>query len=205
VPARRRRSPEAARAHILARAADVFAHKLPDAVGLRELAAAAGVSHALLTHYFQSYENLVRAVIDTRLAALRDQAFARLASATFTAGSGALTEAPMLDVLLDLLEDRALVRLLLWALLSGRTDLGIGQAAHLGRIVDAMHARLERAGLPIARARLELAVSAAVALVLGWSVAAGALDRALGRAESLTRPELRRELERMLRTYVLAA
>ncbi|HZJ68032.1 MAG TPA: helix-turn-helix domain-containing protein [Kofleriaceae bacterium] len=46
-----RRSPEEARTHILDAADAVFRDHLPDAVGLREIAVAAGVSHGLVTHY----------------------------------------------------------------------------------------------------------------------------------------------------------
>lgn len=195
-----RRRPEDARAHILAHVSEVFAHKLPDAVGVRELAASAGVSHALITHYFQSYDNLIREVIATRLGALRELAFARLAGATF-----GMHDAPLLDVLLDFSEDRALVRLMMWAMLAGRSELVMGASGQLARIVDALHARLAATGAAVARDRLEFSVAAAISMVLGWSVASGALEHNLDRADRpIERPELRRELERMIRAYVVA-
>jgi len=101
-----RRSPEDARAHILDAADAVFRDHLPDAVGLREIAAAAGVSHGLVTHYFATYEGLVAAVIARRLDAARTAAFAHLAQSMFTAD-----EAPLLSVLVDLLEDHTLIQL----------------------------------------------------------------------------------------------
>src|SRR5215510_15406362 len=97
---RQRRSPEDARAHILDAADQVFRDHLPDAVGLREVAAAAGVSHGLVTHYFATYDGLVAAVIARRLDAARTAAFVHLAQMTF-----ATDEAPLLAVLVDLLED----------------------------------------------------------------------------------------------------
>src|SRR6185295_13501936 len=121
---RLRRSPEDARSHILDAADTVFRDHLPDAVGLREIAAAAEVSHGLVTHYFATYDGLVTAVIARRLDAARTAAFAHLAQMTFAAD-----EAPLLSVLIDLLEDRTLVRLLVWALLTGRGKTLIGQAA----------------------------------------------------------------------------
>jgi AcrR family transcriptional regulator len=87
-----RRSPEEARTHILDAADAVFRDHLPDAVGLREIAVAAGVSHGLVTHYFATYENLVAAVLSRRLEAARSAAFAHLAQMTFTAD-----EAPLLS------------------------------------------------------------------------------------------------------------
>src|ERR1043165_9545887 len=62
-----RRTPEDARSHILDAADAVFRDQLPDAVGLREIAAAAEVSHGLVTHYFATYEGLVAAVIARRI------------------------------------------------------------------------------------------------------------------------------------------
>ena len=198
---RRRRPAAEARSHIIDIAGEVFTEKLPDAVGLRELAAAAGISHGLVTHYFQSYENLINEVIAARLSVLRESAFAHLATATF-----APDESPLLDVLLDLLEDRPLVRLLLWAVLTGRTEVVTSATGQLERIVDMMHARLEALGVTLPRARIEFSVAAAVALVVGWSAAGNVLERNLGRADRpYTREELRAEIQRMLRAYVRSA
>src|SRR5215468_1442686 len=119
---RQRRSPEDARSLILDAADRVFRDHLPDAVGLREIAAAAGVSHGLVTHYFATYEGLVNAVIERRLAAARTAAFAHLAQMTL-----APDEAPLLSILVDLLEDRTLVRLLVWSFLTGRSAEIIGR------------------------------------------------------------------------------
>src|SRR5215831_13022384 len=118
---RLRRSPEDARTLILDAADLVFRDHLPDGVGLREIAAAAGVSHGLVTHYFATYDGLVAAVIARRLEAARTAAFAHLAQMTFAAD-----EAPLLSVLVDLLEDRTLVRLLIWSFLTGRADNIVG-------------------------------------------------------------------------------
>ena len=49
---RRRRPPELARQEIVDAAERVFAASQPDQVGLKEVAREAGVSHALITHYF---------------------------------------------------------------------------------------------------------------------------------------------------------
>src|SRR5215470_9563518 len=102
---RLRRSPEDARAHILDAADRVFRDHLPDAVGLRDIAAEAGVSHGLVTHYFATYDGLVAAAIARRIDAARASAFVHLAQMTFTAD-----EAPLLSILVDLMEDRTLVR-----------------------------------------------------------------------------------------------
>lgn len=193
-----RRTPDEARTHILDAADAVFRDHLPDAVGLREIAVAAGVSHGLVTHYFATYENLIGAVIARRLDAARSTAFAHLAQMTFTAD-----EAPLLSVLVDLLEDRTLMRLAIWSLLTGRGASLLGTAGQLGRLIDGLAARLAAFGTPIARDRLELAAMVALSTITGWAALGDTLDSALGRSTPLDRSVLRTELQRMLRAYAL--
>ncbi len=64
---RKRRSPDDARALILQSAETVLGEKGPDRATLRDVAQAAGVSHALVTHYFKTYDALVQSVFDARL------------------------------------------------------------------------------------------------------------------------------------------
>lgn len=192
-----RRSPEDARSHILDAADRVFRDHLPDAVGLREVAAAAGVSHGLVTHYFTTYERLIEAVIARRLEAARTAAFAHLAQMTF-----APDEVPLLSVLVDLLEDRTLIRLLVWSVLSGRGADVIGRDGHAGRLIDGMVARSAAVGTPVSRARLEFAAMIALASITGWAVLGDAMDRAFGRSAPVELATLRTELQRMLRAYV---
>ena len=192
-----RRSPEAARTLILDAADRVFAKTLPDAVGLRDLAREANVSHGLLTHHFGSYDALIASVIERRLTAMRTAAFGRLAQATF-----APTDSPLLDVLIDLLDDPTLTRLISWSLLTGRRV--IDTPGQLGQMIDAMHARLRALGSKATRERLEISVVMAISMVAGWSVAGPAIERAAGRAEPYPRDQLRRELHRMMRAYVQA-
>ena len=194
-----RRSPEAARQHILDAADRVFATELPDQVGLRDIARAARVSHGLVTHYFGTYENLISEVIERRLAQMRAIAFSRLATATFTP-----TESPLIDVLMDMLDDRTLTRLIAWSLLSDRAESVLGTPGVLGRMLDAMHARLAALGLHVARERLEMSLVMSISMVAGWSLAGPALERAVGKDRPYEREQLRRELHRMMRAYVQA-
>jgi TetR/AcrR family transcriptional regulator, repressor for neighboring sulfatase len=64
---RKRRNPDDARALILQAAERVLGEKGPDRATLRDVAQTAGVSHALVTHYFKTYDALVQAVFDARL------------------------------------------------------------------------------------------------------------------------------------------
>src|SRR4051812_23836783 len=69
---RRRRSPELARQELLDAAERVFAGAQPDQVGLKEVAHEAGVSHALITHYFGTYAGLLEAALARRQTAMRE-------------------------------------------------------------------------------------------------------------------------------------
>ena len=71
-PERIRRTPKAARALILEAASGVLADLGPDRAGLKEVAAAAGVSHALVTHYFGTFSALVEEVLEVPLTHLQD-------------------------------------------------------------------------------------------------------------------------------------
>ena len=194
-----RRAPADAREHLLDAGEAVFARQLPDAVGLREIAAEACVSHGLVTHYFATYEGLVSAVIERRMERARSTAFAALAQATLAAEGD---DAPLLTVLIELFSDRVLMRLVAWALLSGRDLARVIGPGELGRLIDGMAVRLAAQGTPVARDRLEFAVVAAVAALVGWSIAGPLLARATG-GEPFAPDALKRELRRMVRAYLL--
>jgi TetR/AcrR family transcriptional regulator, repressor for neighboring sulfatase len=194
-----RRDPEQARAHILDAAERVFAVQLPDAVGLREVAAEAEVSHGLVTHYFRTYDGLVNAVLARRTEAARKTAFAVLAQATFVPGSD---DAPLLTVLIEILGDPLFVRLLSWALLSGRDLHAVIGAGQMGLMVSGLEARLASAGVTVPREQLEFSVTAAIAIMVGWAIAGPLLARAVGTAP-LGPAELKREVQRMMRAYLM--
>src|SRR5260221_14507830 len=59
VERRRRRTPEVARQELLDAAERVFTEFHPDQVGLKQVAREAGVSHALITHYFGTYGGVI--------------------------------------------------------------------------------------------------------------------------------------------------
>ena len=75
---RKRRAPAEARQQIVEAAVRVFRHHHPDEVGLKEIAREAGVSHALITHYFGSYAGLLDAALESRVTALREHIAQRL-------------------------------------------------------------------------------------------------------------------------------
>ncbi len=73
-----RRSPEDARQHILESAVRVLSERGPAACGLKEIAAAAGVSHPLVTHYFGTYQALVEAAVGEAMRTLRERLIKRM-------------------------------------------------------------------------------------------------------------------------------
>ena len=173
-----RRDPEVARALILDAAERVFSDQGPDAVGLKDVAKRAGVSHALVSHYFGSYDRLVEATLARRVDRMREAALADLATAE--------TSGP--DVLLDRLSgvaaDRITVRLAAWALLTGRarrSDFFSARTRGLAAIVDAIAARRQALGLDVpSRDALEFGVVATITMVLGFGIAKEALLSGLG-------------------------
>jgi AcrR family transcriptional regulator len=189
-----RRDPEEARALILSSAEKVLAAKGPDAVGLKEVATEAGVSHALVTHYFGTYEALVHAVLKRRLELARAEAERLVAISP-----------PGPDFLLKfffaLLSDPLHVRLTTWAVLSARKVQLLGLPAGmleplLGVIAQRREAEYgKKAGTPEA-----VALDVTVALAAGYGFALGRelFGKAMGR-EPFTFDQFSARLSSMLR------
>lgn len=194
-----RRSPEQARSDLLDAAESVFTTFMPDEVGLKEIARAAGVSHALVTHYFGTYAALVEATLERRATAARERIVHRLVTGVVPGEGTAL-----LDELTALVRDRLTMRLLAWAILSGRTEhegFFPARTRGLALVVDGVEARLRASGLVIPRARLEFSVMAALATALGFAIAGPTLSRALGH-DAMPDDEVVVQLQAMLRAYL---
>lgn len=199
---RRRRTPEAARGEILDAAERVLSTRAPDAVGLAEVAGAAGVSLALVSHYFGTYVGVVDAVLERRRAAVRAAVLARLARA----------DEPDVDELLgalfEALSDRAFVRLSLWALAAERPSASeafpVG-AQGLRMLADGFAERLgDRSAAT--RRRIEQALVIAGSAAWGYVVARDGWLGALGHAPSPTFDRgVRKALGAMLRAHVTPA
>jgi len=180
---RRRRAPEDARREILDAAEQLFAAHHPDALGLQPVARAAGVSHALITHYFGTYAGLVDAVLERRQAALRDLLVERLRRSGVTANADELFAA-----LFESLADPVQVRLCLWSLATERPsspDLfplrnqGLRTvAAELAAAIGAARGVAAEALVP----SIEIVLLTAVSAAFGYSLGKPQLVAALGRA-----------------------
>lgn len=198
-PPRRRRDPEAARGEILAAASRVLAERPPDAVGLADVAREAGVSHALVSHYFGTYVGVVDAVLEARRAEVRARVTARIARADL------VDPDELLDALFEALSDRTFVRLSLWALAAERPSASETFPLHSQGMRIVADAIAERLGDRRAetRRRIEQALVVASSAALGYVVARGGWMAALGREPSAAFDRsVRRALGEMLRGFV---
>ena len=198
---RRRRAPEQARQELLDAAERVFTEFHPDQVGLKDVAREAGVSHALITHYFGTYAGLIEAALERRQRALRAKILARLREA------GALARpAELLGMLFQALEDPVHLRLVKWLIASERPsaggafalqDQGLQLVAY--EVANTLRPRPGRRELDA----IELALVTAVAAAFGYAMSKYALAGAIGRQVSgELDAEVQRTLAAMLEAYV---
>ncbi len=197
-PTRRRRDPEEARGELLDAADRLLAERPPDAVGLADIARDAGVSHALVSHYFGTYVGVVDAVLERRRAAVRARMMERIAKADL------VDPDELLDALFEALSDRTFVRLSLWALAAERPSASETFPLHSQGMRLVAEAIVERLGDRRAetRKRIEQALVVAGSAALGYVVARGGWMAALGREPSAAFDRsVRRALGEMLRTF----
>jgi len=139
-------------------AMELFALRGPAAVSVREIAARAGVNHALVFRHFGSKDGLVQAVWERAAEELAGQVVGVPDYQGFTA----LTEA--------LAESETHWRLLARAILDGEAD---ALASHPFRFVEAMiwaTARGQEAGMIDTRIHPRLIVAMVCAMGLGWLI-----------------------------------
>ena len=198
---RTRRSPEEARALILEAAERVFATHLPDVVGLKEVAREAGVSHALVTHYFGTYAALVEATLERRFHQLRDDLVPIVMSlATKDADAKTMLDAHR-RAIAKAASDPATLRLVTWALLSGRVgadDFFPHRMQGLKLLADSLEARSTAP-----REDLEFLLVATFALTVVWTLGHRAFAGALGKKPSRALDEsFEGRIEAMLEAFL---
>jgi TetR/AcrR family transcriptional regulator, repressor for neighboring sulfatase len=184
---RKRRAPEQARSELIAAAERLLSEHGPDAVGLRDVARVAGVSHGLITHYFKTYEGLVEAVFAQRAERITSDVVARL-SAAETAPSAA----ELVRWLLATVSEPVHLRLVAWAVLSGRSrrvDFLPGRVLGLRAISDAIRqaAVLEaerRRSRPPSQDDVDYALMLALGATYGYGLGKLPFLSALGRKPS---------------------
>ncbi len=197
--ARRRRAPEEARQEILDAADRVFAESQPDHVGLKDVGREAGVSHALITHYFGTYAGLIEAALERRIRTLRETMLEKLREA------GALARpSELLGLLFQALEDPVHLRLMRWLLASERPSAAyaFGLQAHgLQMVARQVVTSLDPAPTLAMIDKVELTLLTAVAAAYGYALAKYALVGGLGREAS---PALDAEVQHTLAAMVQA-
>jgi AcrR family transcriptional regulator len=200
---RPRRTPEEARAHLLAAAERVFAARGPDAAGLKDVAREAAVSHALVTHYFGTYEGLVDAVFERYVARTRTRLLERLAGVE----ADALGDVErVVRELFDALADPTYARLASWALVSGRVDdrdFFPRRRRGLKLVADAIEAAGPRLRPPLRlpREAVESLVVLVLSSILGYLTGAGLFWESLGSERSPERDRVfLAQLARAVRT-----
>lgn len=201
--ARRRRTPEEARLEILDAADRVFAEFQPDQVGLKDVGREAGVSHALITHYFGTFAGLIEAALERRIRALRETMLARLREA------GALARpSELIGILFDSLQDPIHLRLIRWLLASERPSAAHAfglQAQGMQVIALQVATALDPKPSPAMIAKIELALLTAVSAAYGYALAKYALVGGLGRQPSAALDaEVQHTLAAMLQAHIRA-
>ena len=197
---RRRRSPEVARTELLDAAERIFRDHPPDQVGLKVIAREAGVSHALITHYFGTFDGLVEAVFERRTLRLRAVIIERLAT------TGLTKAGELISTLFTTFGDPVHLRLMKWMLASERGSV-IHALALRDRGISLIAEQVAKAIAPgakvVVRREIELALVIAVSAAFGYTATKLALASAIGREpdEELDR-EVQRSLTAMLEAYL---
>jgi TetR/AcrR family transcriptional regulator, repressor for neighboring sulfatase len=183
---------------ILDAAEQVFARRGPDAAGLKDVASKAGVSHGLVTHYFGTFDQLVISVLERR--ALRGQA-----QVAELVAQGTGPEA-VLQFLVAFLSEPVQVKLITWALLTGREDALLPLSS--GALRPILEAIAERRRVnsgarkaDLERAELDLTVSLAASY--GFALGRELFGRALGRAP-LEPKDFAHRISTLIQTALLA-
>lgn len=200
---RRRRAPEVARQELLDAAERVFGDAQPDQVGLKAIAREAGVSHALITHYFGTYAGLIEATLERRLAALRETLLEQLRDARVLG-----RPAELIALLFRALEDPVHLRLVRWLLASERPAAAhaFGLQQHgLQIVAHQVAAAIVPAPSRALIDKVELALLTAVSAAYGYALGKHALVGALGRqASGALDAEVQRTLAAMLQAHLRA-
>ena len=202
---RKRRPPEQARTELLDAAERVFVEFQPDQVGLKEIAGEAGVSHALVTHYFGTYAGLIEATLERRVQALRETLLGQVREV------GALAQpARLLGIVFASLADPVHLRLMRWMFASERpsanhvlafADQGLQLIAfEIGKALlgpSPPHAKI---------VAIENALIAAVSAAYGYAMGKYAMAAAVGRPPGRELDEtVQQTLAQMIQTHLREA
>ncbi|MFT7579257.1 MAG: AcrR family transcriptional regulator, partial [Myxococcota bacterium] len=170
-----------ARALILESAKTLIVEHGPE-LRLKDVANRAGVSHALVTHYFGTIGALIETAFADHIRENRVRTMEKLAEL----GPGPGSIGVLIDQLFGNFAGMLQGRLLAWSLLSGRLDhedFLPGQEEGLRIVADALEARADanKVRLELDRDRFETMLIMVVSSAIGYSVGREALWKSLGR------------------------
>jgi AcrR family transcriptional regulator len=174
---RKRRAPEEARLLILRACQALLAKHGPDAVGLKDVASKAGVSHALVTHYFGTIDDLVNAAMEAYVDEQRTLLIESIASHP----EGRPRE--WIRMYFDWIRKPATSRLFAWALVTGRIhrdDFFSRRGRGAERVADAIESRLRADGADVTRERIDLAIVLFLSASHGYALGKSAYWAGLG-------------------------
>ncbi|MCB9732121.1 MAG: TetR/AcrR family transcriptional regulator [Deltaproteobacteria bacterium] len=169
-----RRAPDEARALLVRVTQDLLAERGPAAIGVKDIARAAGVSHGLITHYFGSLDALVEESFRQHMVTVRAEVLGRIA------GDPTLGLRGWIDLLWDTLSHPLYARILGWAVLGGRVadaDTWIRREGGLAQAAEVLAARLPDVPREDLEHGLVLTMTAAFGYALGGPLMWGSLRR----------------------------
>ncbi|MFT3693505.1 MAG: TetR/AcrR family transcriptional regulator [Kofleriaceae bacterium] len=196
---RRRRSPEQARTELLDAAESLFRDEPPDQIGLVAIAKKAGVSHALITHYFGTYDGLVEAVFERRTKTLRDRVLDRLSNGGNVGDAGELV-----DLLFTTFEDPVHLRLQKWIVASERphTEFTFHNQG-LSLVADLVTKVLNPNAPAAVKKQVENILMVTVATAFGYASTKQTLAASVGREPGTAiDKDVRRTLTEMIQSYL---
>lgn len=176
-PKRVRRSPEDARALLLEVAVKLLAEHGPDGVGLKDVARAAGVSHALVTHYFGTIGALVDAALERHAEAQRTELIGLIRDHE-DAGPRAWMHA-----FFDWIRRPDTARLVAWAFMTNRqskNDFFSRRVRGAKRVADVVEERLKKDGRPATRDDIEFVILLLISTSHGYALGRTAFWASLG-------------------------
>jgi AcrR family transcriptional regulator len=185
-----RRSPEQARQNILHAAVRALSQHGPAGSSLKEVAAEAGTSHGLVTHYFGTYEALVQAAVAEAMAQVRIKLVTRLMA----------LQNPTPEVMLQLYLDIALEpwygRLVSWALFNdreGSSEYAASLVPDMKLMAAATEFAFRDSGQALSKEQAETLLVCVWSVVVGYVAGNGFYWRALGKKPGKNRDREVRE------------
>lgn len=192
----------------MAAAQKVIAERGPDRAGLKDVAREAGVSHALVSHYFGTFERLVEAALEAHVETVRQRFVTQLEAMTAT---GQADIEGLIDQFFESLSSPLYARLAGWALLSGRadaTDFFPRRQQGLRAIAETIDRGQKRAlgEAAFSREKLDFVLVLLVTAGFGYALGSATFWESLGRSPSKERDAaFRADLARLVRHHLFGA